>query len=174
VAAGAILLIVAVAMIQLPDSFVSQLERNRPLSTAQSGWAYRLMAIAAVAQAAYGGFVLLQIDRIRGARQTDAKVARMSRAGILASVENNAAAMTVLTLVYGLAAFGVTGERAGFWFFPLVQVAQAGWYYHQVGDIARWLSFQPESTVGEPAGWKREPPDYCPPLARGLTEPDRP
>jgi hypothetical protein len=169
--AAVILLIVAIAMIQLPDSFVSQLERNRPLSTAQSEWAFRLMVLAAVAQAAYGGFVLIRVERVRKALLTDPKVARMSRAELLASVERNAATMTVLTLIYGISAFAVTGDRAGFWFFPLVQIAQAAWYYRQIGDIARWLSFQPETAMGgAPGEWKREPSDYCPPLARGLVD----
>jgi hypothetical protein len=49
-------------------------------------------------------------------------------------------------------------------------LAQAAWYYRQVGDIGRWLGFQPE-VVAQPSSavWIREPDDYCPPLARSLT-----
>jgi hypothetical protein len=78
--------------------------------------------------------------------------------------------MVFLTFVYGLAAFLVTGQRGGYWLFAVLFIAQAAWYYRQVGDIGRWLGFQPE-VVAQPSSavWVREPGDYCPPLARSLT-----
>jgi hypothetical protein len=78
--------------------------------------------------------------------------------------------MIFLTFVYGLAAFLVTGQRGGYWLFAVLFLAQGAWYYRQVGDIGRWLEFQPEVvTRPSSAVWIREPDDYCPPLARSLT-----
>ena len=165
--AAAILLIVTILVFRLPESFVVQLRRHRPLSTDQSGWATRLLAIAAVAQAAYGGFVLLATEKVRRARESDARVSRMSKADLVTSIARNAAVMVVLTLVYGLALVGTTGERGSFWLFVFIAVAQAAWYFRQVGQIADWLVRQPERVAPEGSrGWQREPPDYSPPLAR--------
>jgi hypothetical protein len=163
--------IVAIAMFQLPESFVNQLQRNRPLSETQVGWAFRLLALAAVAQAAYGGFVLLSPDRIGKARAEDESLGAMSRSEMVASVARSAATIVTLTLLYGIAAFGVSGERGGFWLFVLITVAQGAWYYRQVGQIAKWLVHQPEMLIAKKTGaWTKEPPDYSPPLARGLTD----
>jgi hypothetical protein len=165
--AAAVVLIVTILVFRLPESLVDQLRRHRPLSTDQSGWATKLLAMAAIAQAAYGGFVILATERVRRARENEARVSEMSKAEIVTSVARNAAAMVVLTLVYGIAAFLPTGERGSFWLFVLVAVAQGAWYFRQVGEIARWLVLQPEHIVrAESRGWKREPPDYSPPLAR--------
>ncbi|MGH2693719.1 MAG: hypothetical protein ACRDJJ_02775 [Actinomycetota bacterium] len=168
---GAVLAVVCVAMARLPESFIAVFERSRPLNDAQGGWAYRFLVAASVAQAAYGGFVVLRVETIRRARRQDPKIAAMPRDRILTTVARNAAFMVSLTLVYGLAAFWITGERGGFWLFPLLAIAQLAWYYRQVGQIASWLVFQPdvERTEGPAHVWPREPPDYCPPLARGLT-----
>jgi len=168
---SAVLAIACVAMARLPDSFVAVFERSRPLNEAQGGWAYRFLVAASVLQAAYGGFVILRVETIRRARKRDQKIAATPRDRILTSVARNAAFMVILTLVYGLAAFWITGQRGGFWLFPLLAVAQLAWYYRQVGQIASWLRFQPdvEKAEGPAHVWKREPPDYCPPLARGLT-----
>ena len=167
--ATAILFVLCLAMYRLPGSYVSQLERNRPLTTAQAGWAYRLLALAAIAQTVYGGFWIFQVEKVRKARKEDEKTAAMSPAEILRSLARVAAGMTLLTLVYGLAAFYVTGERGGFWLFPLVAVAQGAWYFRQVGQIGKWLQLQPAVEPDRPrrdAAWHREPPDYSPPLGR--------
>ena len=167
---GAFVAVVCVAMARLPDSFIAVFERSRPLNDAQGGWAYRFLIAAAVVQAAYGGFVVLRAETIRRARAQDSKIAATPRARILLTVARNAAFMVILTLGYGLAGFYITGERGGFWLFPLLAVAQLAWYYRQVGQIASWLRFQPDvERIGEARAWQREPPDYCPPLARGLS-----
>jgi hypothetical protein len=171
---GALTLVVCIAVIRLPDTFIALLERNSPFtSSAQMGWAYRLLAFAAVGQILYGGFVLLRPERVDAARKKDPKLALASRSKITGIVARTAASMTLMTLVYGLASLGVTGQRGGFWLFPLLAVAQGAWYYHQVGQIAQWMGFQPEAATDETprALWKREPEDYCPPLARGLLKP---
>jgi len=162
--------VVCIAVIRLPDTFLALLDRNTPFTTAQTGWAYRLLAFAALAQALYGGFVLLRPDHLEQARKKDTKLAARPRAQLVGIVARTAAWMTLFTLLYGLAAFGVSGQRGGFWLFPLLAVAQGAWYYRQVGQIATWMGFQPEAgSDAPPRGlWRREPPDYCPPLARGL------
>lgn len=167
--AVAILVVVCIGVLRLPESFVAQVERNRPLSSAQAGWAYRLIALVAIAQAAYGGFFLLRPETIRKARDKDQKVAAMPRGRIASLVARNAAFMVVLTLVYGIAALAITGQRGGFWLFVVIAVAQGAWYYRQAGEVGRWLFFQPAVESQERRGeWRREPVDYCPPLARGL------
>lgn len=168
---GAVVAVACVAMARLPDAFIAVFERSRPLNDAQGGWAYRFLVVASVAQAAYGGFVVLRVETIMRARAQAPKVGAMPRGRILITVARNAAFMVSLTLVYGLAAFWITGERGGFWLFPLLAIAQLAWYYRQVGQIASWLRFQPdvEGARGPAHVWQREPPDYCPPLARGLT-----
>ena len=168
---AALLAIVCVAVARLPESFINQLERNRPFTSSQAGWAYRLLAAAAVAQALYGGFLVLRAERIEKARAADPKVARMSRSALVRSLARNAAAMVFWTIAYGIAAFAVTGQRGGFWFFPLLALFQGAWYYRQTGEVARWVGFQPEPEPDRGSGpvWRREPPDYTPPLLRGLT-----
>jgi hypothetical protein len=171
---AALTLVICLGVIRLPDTFLALLERNSPFtSSAEMGWAYRLLAFAAVGQALYGGFVLLRPERVEAARGKDPKLARAPRSRVTEFVARTAASMTFLTLVYGLASLGVTGQRGGFWLFPVLALAQGAWYYRQVGEIAGWIGFQPEAMETEaPRGvWKREPVDYCPPLARGLLEP---
>lgn len=167
--AAAIVAIVCLAVLRLPDSLLSLLRTEWALSGTQAGWAYRLLAIFAVAQAFYGGFSLLRPDRVARSREVDPKVRAMSRRQLLSSVARNAAAMSALTIVYGLAALGITAQRGGFWLFPLIALVQGAWYYRQVGDVRRWLFFQEDpDEEPTPGAWEREPPDYCPPLARGL------
>jgi hypothetical protein len=163
-------MVLSVAIARLPESLVEQLQRNSPLTGTDAGWAYRLLAGAAAAQILYGGFRVLRIERVRKAQETDPKVARMSRPRLLGSIARSAAGMIFLTFVYGLAAFLSTGQRGGYWLFAVLFLAQGAWYYRQVGDIGRWLEFQPE-VVARPSSavWVREPDDYCPPLARSLT-----
>ncbi len=161
--------IVCIAMIRLPESFLSLIERKTSFTSAQTGWAYRLLVVAAVAQALYGGFMLLRPDRIEAARRKDPKLARLPRGQLTGVVARTAASMVAFTVVYGLAAFGISGQRGGFWLFPVLAVAQGGWYYHQLGQVATWMGFQPEAADEPDRGrWQREPPDYCPPLVRGL------
>jgi hypothetical protein len=95
----------------------------------------------------------------------------MSREEIIVSLARNAAGMCGLTLVYGIAALGLTGQRGGFWLFPGLLVLQAAWYYRQVGEIAKWIEFQPAfiATEAPTPGWSAGPPDYTPPIARGLS-----
>jgi hypothetical protein len=164
--AGAVLAILCIAMARLPESFVAVFERNRPLADAEGDWGYRLLIAAAVAQAAYGGFVLLRSETLRKAREKDPRLAAESPDRVLTSLARTAAFMCVLTLVYGLAAFWITGQRGGFWLFPLLALAQGAWYYRQVGEIASWLRWQPVAHGSQGTPWKREPPDYVPPIAR--------
>jgi hypothetical protein len=168
--AAALLAIIFIAMARLPETLVAQMARNRALDTAQADWAYRLLVIAALAQAAYGGFVVLQVERVRGARASSAPIAAMPRAGLVRTVARNAAVMVLLTLAYALAAFFITGQRGGFWLFAVIAVAQMGWYLRQVGEIARYVGRQPEPAPEAElrTRWRREPDDYCPPLARGV------
>ena len=165
----AILAIAYIAMARLPESYVAQLARSRPMERSQSDWAYRLLAVAATAQAIYGGFVLLQTERIRQVLAGEGRMAGLSRQRILTLVMRNAATMIGLTFVYGVSAFVITGQRGGFWLFALLSVLQAAWYLRQVNEISKFLDYQPEPQPDEtPGEWKKAPPDYSPPLARGL------
>ncbi len=94
----------------------------------------------------------------------------LPRDRIARSVSRNAAGITCLTIVYGVAIFLLTGLRGGYVPFPLLALAQGAWYFRQAGVVARWLAFQPEAVPEPPAPeeWSREPDDYLPPLARGL------
>jgi hypothetical protein len=165
-------------MLRLPGSFVDRLRQNRPLDSNQSGWVYRLLVVMAIAQALYVGFVLLRPERIQKAREKDPKLAGMSRAEVVASTARNAAGVSLLTLVYGVSAFAITGERGGFWLFALVTLAQLAWYFRQVGEISRWISFQPEFAAeapaeeGEPRVREGLAQTYTPPLARGVDTDD--
>lgn len=170
--AAAIVIVVSVAMARLPDSFVNTIERNRFLeSSSAAGWAYRLLAFFAIVQALYGGFFVLRVDHVKRSRVEDPKVAAMTRARVVTVLSRNAAGMVFLTLVYGLAAFAVTGELGGFWLFPFLCVLQEAWYFREIGSVTRWLGFQPDTglEVIPDAVWQREPPDYTPPIARILT-----
>ena len=164
-----ILAIAYVAMARLPESYVAQLARSRPLPRDQADWAYRLLALAAFAQAVYGGFVLLHTERLHKLKRSDDDVAAMPRERVLQLVTRNAATLILLTFVYGIAAFFITGQRGGFWLFALLTALQGAWYFRQVNVIARYLEFQPEPETAAPPGeWKQPPEDYTPPIARGL------
>ena len=166
-----VLIIICIAVLRLPDTFLRRLNDHKLLDDTQSGWAYRLLVFVALAQAVYGAFGVLQSEKVRKARERDDKVRAMSREEIMVSVARNAAAMCGLTLVYGIAALGLTGQRGGFWVFPGIVLLQAAWYYRQVGEIAKWIEFQPAFIATETAApdWSPGPPDYVPPIARGLT-----
>lgn len=163
--------IVCIAVFRLPGTFLSQLADHKPLDDAQSGWAYRLLVFVTVAQAVYGAFGVLQPERVRRARERDPKVRAMSREEIVVSLSRNAAAMCALTIVYGLAALGLTGQRGGFWVWPGIAVLQAAWYLRQTGEIARWIEHQPAfiATEKPASSWDAAGGDYTPPIARGLS-----
>lgn len=171
--AGAVLVVVSIAVARLPGSFVAQLERNRPFDMSGSGWLYRLLVLVAVGQALYVGFVALGIERIGEVRAKDAKMARMSRTEAVRSVSRTAATVALLSLVYGLASFALTGERGGFWLFALLCGAQLAWYYRQTGQIAAWMEFQPEFVADSSGSVPPDTVDHTPPLAQGVsTDPD--
>ncbi|MDQ3878742.1 MAG: hypothetical protein M3290_10415 [Actinomycetota bacterium] len=167
----AIVAITAIAVMRLPDLFLAHIRQDRPLSSAQAGWVFRLLAAIACAQALYGGFFALDPDRIKKAREKDKRLRDMRADAIATSAARNAAGMIFLTLVYGIADLALTGERGSFWLFPLVILGQAAWYYRQVGQIGRWLVFQPEPERGPDRYAVPEiPPDWAPAIARGLIE----
>ncbi len=83
------------------------------------------------------------------------------------SLARNSGAAIAITIGYGVVSLAFTGLRAGFWLFVFIAALQAAWYYRQSGEIARWLTFQPDVRKSS-SEWRREPPDYCPPLTRGL------
>ena len=163
-------LLVCIAVISIPDTFLSQIERNRPLTDAQVGWVYRLLAIAAAAQIIYGGFSVFRVERVQTARAHDPRLASMPHPRMISSLSRNAAGMVTLTLIYGLASMAVSGLRGGFWLFPLLALAQGGWYYREIGEIARWKAFQPKHVQTDPdrQPWDPYPVDYVPAIARGL------
>jgi hypothetical protein len=161
--------ILCLAILRLPDTFVENLGQDGPLNASQADWAFRLLAVFAILQILYGAYFVLRVERVGKARVDDPKVARMTRLEIMTSLSRNAAGMVFLTVVYGVAAFVATGLRGGFWLFPGMALAQAAWYYRQLGEIGRWLVFQEEPVEDKTrAEWRREPPDYAPPIARGL------
>ena len=166
-----VLAIVCLAVLRLPDSFLSELRHNKPLDDVQADWVYRLLVFVALAQAVYGGFGILQAERVGRARERDDKTAAMSREEIVVSLARNAAGMCALTMVYGLAALAMTGQRGGFWVFPGIALLQAAWYLRQVGEIARWIEFQPAFVIKEApkTEWDSASADYTPPIARGLS-----
>lgn len=162
--------VVCIAVISIPDTFLGQIQRNRPLTDAQVGWVYRLIAIVAAIQIVYGGFSVFRIEKVQAARERDARLADMAHPEVISSLARNAAGMVALTIVYGLATLAVSGLRGGFWLFPLLAFAQGGWYYRAIGEIAQWKTFQPEPVDQDrgPRAWNPYPADYVPALARYL------
>lgn len=167
---AAVGVVACIVILSLPDSLIVQMERNRSLSSGQAGWAYRLLVLFALAGAAFSMFRAITIDSVKRSLERTPKAKTMTPQRIVDSVSQNAAAIPLLTIVYGVASLFFTGQRGGFWLFPLIALGQGAWHYRAVGEIARWLSFQPEPEQEEELSteWRREPPDYCPPLARGL------
>lgn len=166
-----VLAIVSVAVARLPEAFVSGLERDSRFSFSQATWIFRLFVISAVLQGLYGGFGQFRVERVQKALARDEKAAAFPKEKLIAIVARNAVVAALIVLVYGIVLLALTGLRGSFWVFPLVTLAAGAWYYRLVGDVARWLSFQPEPEPERPRSeWRREPPDYCPPLARGLVE----
>lgn len=167
---GAVGLVACMVILSLPESLVAQMERNRALNSGQAGWAYRFLVLFALAAAAFSMFRAITVDAVKRSMERNEKARAMAPQRIVDSVSQNAAAIPLLTIVYGAASVIFTGQRGGFWLFPLIALGQGAWHYRSVGEIARWLEFQPEPEAEEEVSteWKREPPDYCPPLARGL------
>ena len=167
---AALFVSICIIVIAIPDSVLAQIERNRPLTDMQAGWAYRLLAFFAISQIVYTGMSVFRIDRLEKLREADPDLAKLPKAKVISSLARNAAALVFFTLVYGLASIGLTGQRGGFWLFPALAVAQGAWYYREIGQIASWKAFQPEPVSDTDKGpWNAVPADYCPPLARGLT-----
>jgi hypothetical protein len=164
VAAAAALVVVTLALFRLPESFVAVLERNALLQGSAAAWAVRILAVVAVGQAAYAGVMVFRPERVAAALDSEPSLRAAGHARVARSLAWNAAGIAALTIVYGIAAFVVTGERAGFWLFVLIGVAQIAWYYRLTGIIVAWLRFQPQPQLGS----DEPPPPYCPPLARGL------
>lgn len=168
------LVIVSLALIRLPETFVEQIRRNRPFDISTAGWIYRLIAIVAFAQAVYVGFVLLRPEKVEQARKKDPKLAQMGKREVMLSIARNAVGAALLTLVYGVSAFALTGERAGYWLFAMLCAAQLAWYFREVGQITVWMRFQPEFVVEERTdrGVQEAPQHrvhHAPPLARGVS-----
>jgi hypothetical protein len=139
--AAAALLIVSVAVFRLPQAFVADLQRDGVLTGDAADVAFVLFGAAALVQAAYGGFVLLRPERIETALAADARPPGAPRADALSSVAWNAAGIASLTLVYGVAAFALTGLRGGLWLFVVLELLQGAWYFRQVGVVgARLIS----------------------------------
>lgn len=163
------LALVSVALFRLPESLVAQMARNRWLSESQARWAFRLMLGAALGQVAFVGFVLLRLERVEQRLSTHTRALEIPAGWLVGSLARSAAGMSLLTVLYGLAAFAVTGERGGYWAFVALTIAQLAWHFRQVGEVAAWLRFKEHPAPAHAAGaWHKEPDDYCPPLARGF------
>ncbi len=170
---AAVLLIITIALFRLPETFVEKLYRHRPFDITTSGWVYRFLAIAAFAQAAYVGFVLLRTERVERSRNRDPRLAQLSKQEVLRSLARNASGMALLTIVYGLSSFALTGQRGGFWLFVVLSLLQLAWYFRAVGEIQQWLTFQPEFAIaatGKDSAISNDDrrSHYVPPLARGV------
>src|SRR5688572_767357 len=169
--AAAALGVITLAIFRLPESLVTQIQNSGFLSLSARGWTFRLLAFFAVVQALYMGYSVLRTERVKRAREREPRIARMTRERVMRSLIRSAVGAVFLTMIYGIAAFSATGFRAGFWLFAGIALAQGAWYYRQTGEIAEWFAFQPETAdEGRASGaWIPAPPDYCPPIARGLS-----
>ncbi|MEA2516329.1 MAG: hypothetical protein QOG16_167 [Actinomycetota bacterium] len=170
---AALFVAVFIIVIAIPDSFLSLIARNTPLAGSQTGWAYRLLVFFALSQILYTSATVYRVDRIEKLREKDERFARLTKPQVVSSLARNAAALVFFTLVYGLASIFLTGQRGGFWLFPVMAIAQAAWYYREIGQIAAWDAFQPATSDVDPdrGAWSGGgPPDYIPPLTRGLSK----
>ena len=172
---SAVFVAICVVVIAIPDSVLANLHSNRPLTDGQAGWAYRLLAIFAVSQIVYTGMSVFRIERIAKLRESDERFAAMSKPAVISSLSRTGASLVFFTLVYGIASIVLTAQRGGWWLFPSLAVAQGAWYYREIGQIAGWDSLQvAQVSVEHPQKWSDGGPDYCPPIARGLTPVERP
>lgn len=167
---AALFVAICIVVIAIPDSVLALLANNRPLTLAQAGWAYRILAFFAIGQVVYTGMSVFRIERLDALREKDDRFARLSKPAVISSLSRNAAALVFFTLVYGIASLILTAQRGGFWLFPALAVAQGAWYYREIGQVARWKAFQPETSgdASMSTAWSAGGRDYCPPLARGL------
>jgi hypothetical protein len=171
---GGIALVVTIAFFRLPETLVTQIEDRRIATGVVGDWTYRLLAGIAVFQAIYAGRAL-RIEKLKRF-VPDGRVDVTAFAPLYKSLARNSAIAVLLTFVYLLAAFFVTGGRASMWFFVAVGAAQWAWYYRQLGKVAEWLESQPRP-LPEPPDWAAAPPDpasHVPPLARGLAVEESP
>lgn len=167
VVAAVLLVVATIALFRLPEAFVEQFENRRTLTDSQAGWAYRLLALAALGQAAYGGFVVLSVERVARERGADERLAASPPERVVRLLDRTAAVMVVLTVVYGVASFVTTGERGGYWLFLVIAMAQAAWYRYQIARVEHWLRFQPEPAAPpSPDALPVLPADHVPPIAR--------
>jgi hypothetical protein len=162
-------LVLAVAILRLPESLLVQLENSSPLSVSQRIWLIRLLGIFAFLQALYVGLSVLRVETVRQARM-DERYAAMPFDRLVGALARNSGFAIWLTIFYGLVGLALTGNRGAFWLFVAISVLQMGWYYRQTGEIARWLALQtqPDALVAPLSIWEREPDDYTPPLLRGM------
>jgi hypothetical protein len=129
-----------------------------------------LLAFFAIGQLVYAGYSIFRIERVSDARERDPRFAALSKPDVISSLARNAAALVVFTIVYGVASILITGQLGGFWLFPMLAVAQGAWYYRELGQIASWTALEtdPDRTAAQHGAWPRDPPDYCPAIARAL------
>ncbi len=168
--AGVLIAIIFIAILRLPDIGLVQFERRRVLTSAQAGWAYRLLVLAALAQLFYGGFRLLRVERVAKDLERGGVLENVEDEGVVTRLARTAALMVVLTVVYGIASVAITGERGGFWLFTVVALAQGAWYYREVGVVAGWLGQRGDAARELAPTWTGAPQDYVPPLARSLIQ----
>jgi hypothetical protein len=168
--AGVFIAIICIAILRLPDIGLVQFERRRVLTSAQAGWAYRLLVLAAIAQLFYGGFRLLRVERVANELESGELLGTAGEERVVTRLARTAAFMAVLTVVYGIASLALTGERGGFWLFAFLALTQGAWYYREVGVIAHWLELRGETSRELAPTWTGAPQDYVPPLARSLIQ----
>jgi hypothetical protein len=168
---AAITFIVALGVFRLPETFIIQLEDNRPLEPDAAKWAFWMIFGVAILQALYCGFITLRAEKVAHALETDPRYWERELPDQTAVAAKVAVGLGLLTLVYGLAALFLTGARAGFWLFVVLIVAQSAWYFRQVGQVAHVLAQRPPP-LPEPEEWEkpvRTPVTYSPPLARAFS-----
>ncbi len=155
-------IIICLVVMAIPESLIVAWRTGRSLSDSQAGWAYGLLVLAATGQVFYSGYVTFgpsQAGKLRGTDPLDS---------IARSLSRNAAIATMLTFVYGLAALRITGERGGFWLFPLLAVAQGAWLYRDVRELVERVGQKTEIEPAGEEGWS-EPADFTPAIARGVS-----
>ena len=167
-AAALIIIVTCSVVAALPDSFLVHLMRGRILDGDQAGWAYRLLVFFAALEIGYAGYRVFRIEPVEIARRKDPRAAALSSEAMVTSLARTAALLVTFTLLYGLTSIWLTGQRGGFWLFPILAVAQLAWHFRSIGEIARWEGRRPAPAQRRPEAWPRAVPDYCPPIARGL------
>jgi hypothetical protein len=167
--AVAVALILTIAFFRLPETLIIQIEHRAIATGPNADWIYRLLALVALLQAVYAG-TILRPERVKRFLPSEEPSTREVRERLFASASRSASFAVLLTLVYGFAAFFITGGRASMWLFVAMTAFQTAWYYRQLGRLATWLELQPGPPPRPPswAGWKPEPEDYTPPMVRGL------